>query len=82
MNDPKWQYNKTGSWDTQWVHTVEIGADQVVIDKLLGPTIFAMIRVTADLNRGGWVIERQRIDNNEWEEQMVVDAQRAEEFED
>ena len=44
------------------IKTIEIGSHNVVIlDKMFGPTIFATLRITPDIERG-WVIERQRID--------------------
>lgn len=58
---------------------VEIGTHRVVIDKLFGPTVFAKLRITPDLNRG-WVIEREAIDTGEWHEEAVIDAQRDAEF--
>lgn len=64
------------------VHKLEIGSGDVVqIDKLFGPTIFADIRITADINRG-WVIERQWIAKGEFVEWCVIPAQIDKEFDE
>ncbi len=56
-------------------HELEVGSgDVIVLDKLFGPAIFANLRITVDSNRG-WVIERQRMDTNDWVEQCVIPAQ-------
>ena len=57
--------------------TVEVGQlEPVTIHKLYGPTIFASLRITADLQRGSgcWIIERQTADNV-WQEWVTVPAQ-------
>ena len=37
---------------------VEIGTECVVIDKVFGPTIFVDLRITPDIERAEWLIER------------------------
>jgi len=59
--------------------TIEIGTQRVVIDKMFGPTIFAMLRITPDIECG-WVIERKWIKNGAWIEWCVIPAQIDEEF--
>lgn len=60
--------------------TIEIGSkDKVVIDKLFGPTVFANLRITADLERG-WVIEREWIEKGQFIEWCVIPAQIDKEF--
>lgn len=62
---------------------IEIGSgDSVVIDKVFGPTVFANLRITADAEQGGWVIERQWIDTNEWIKWCIIPAQIDQEFKD
>lgn len=61
-------------------HKIEIGSgDRVTIDKLFGPTIFANLRITADIDRGCWVIERDWISGGfiEW---CTIPNQIEEEF--
>lgn len=59
--------------------TLEIGSNQsVIIDKLFGPTVFAELRITPNVERGEWVIERQRVGADfkiEWVEWATVPAQ-------
>lgn len=63
--------------------TVEIGSmDTVVIDKLFGPTIFADLRITADSDRGCWVIERMWINKGEFIEWCTIPCQIEKEFEE
>ena len=63
-------------------HKIEIGIfDVVEIDKMFGPTIFAGLRITADMKRG-WIIERQWIKDGKWIEWCTIPAQIEEEFED
>jgi len=60
--------------------SVEIGIDeQIIIDKMYGPRIFADIRITPNLDRG-WVIERQWISTGEWIEWCTIPGQFNEEF--
>lgn len=60
--------------------TIEIGSgDQITIEKMFGPTIFADLRITSDVERG-WVVERKWIDNGEWIEWCVIPAQIEQEF--
>jgi len=60
---------------------IEIGTgDMVIIDKLYGPAVFATLRITPDVPRGVWVIERQRLDTDEWHEVVTIEAQLDEEF--
>ncbi len=62
------------------VKKVEIGSnDTVEIDKLFGPTIFADLRITADVDRG-WVIERLWIKTGRYVEWCCIPAQIEEEF--
>lgn len=64
-------------------HQVEIGSgDTVSIDKLFGPTIFSPIRITADLNRQCWVIERMWINTGTYIEWCTIPNQFEEEFQD
>ena len=60
---------------------VEIGSGQsVTIDKLFGPMIFANLRVTANTERGEWVIEREWIGSGRYIEWCSIPAQIDEEF--
>jgi len=62
---------------------VEIGSGQsVIIDKLFGPHIFANLRITADTQRGCWVIEREWIASGTYIEWCTIPDQLAEEFTD
>jgi hypothetical protein len=62
--------------------SIRLGSDTpVILDKEFGPTIFASLRITADIKRG-WVIERQWIDNGQFIEWCVIPAQIELEFED
>lgn len=62
-------------------HRLEIGSSDVVeIEKLFGPTVFADLRITADVKRGGWVIERMWIAKGEFVEWCVIPAQIDQEF--
>lgn len=61
---------------------IEIGSfDTLTIDKLFGPTIFADLRITADINRG-WIIEREWIEKGKFVEWCVIPAQIEQEFKD
>lgn len=51
----------------------------IVLDKMFGPTIFAQLRVTAVIEREGWVIERAVRDG--WMELCVIPAQTDQDFE-
>jgi hypothetical protein len=53
--------------------------DEIVLDKMFGPTVFATIRITPSLERGGWVIERAM--DRGWTEIMVLPAQVDADFE-
>ncbi len=57
---------------------VEIGLEAVVIDKLFGPTCFAKLRIRPDMERGGWVVERQT--GSRFVEWVVIPAQLAPDF--
>jgi len=60
-------------------HKIEIGSgDRVTIEKLFGPTVFADLRITADYERGCWVIERQWI--GEFIEWCTIPNQIEQEF--
>jgi hypothetical protein len=62
-------------------HKIEIGSgDRVTIEKLFGPTIFADLRITADYERGCWVIERQWIETGEFIEWCTIPNQIEQEF--
>lgn len=64
------------------IKKVEIGSQHVVIiDKMFGPTVFANLKITADLERG-WVIERMWIETGEYIEWCVIPAQIDQEFTD
>jgi hypothetical protein len=61
-------------------HKVEIGsADDVIIDKLFGPTVAAKLRITANTERG-WVIERALIKSGRWIEWCVIPMQIDDDF--
>jgi hypothetical protein len=64
-------------------HIIEIGPDDVVIiDKLYGPTVFANLRVSLDLERCEWVIQRQWVKTGEWIEWCRMPGQIGQEFTD
>lgn len=59
---------------------IQIGSGATVtLDKVFGPTVFANLRITADVARG-WVIERQWIKSSEYVEWCVIPAQIDAEF--
>lgn len=63
-------------------HKVDIGSsDIVIIDKAFGPTIFASLKIEADLEKG-WVIKREWIKTGEWIEWCAIPAQINQEFSD
>jgi hypothetical protein len=64
--------------DRREIHIM--GDDPVVIDKMFGPLIFFPIRVTADIDSGEWVVERQSGKDNEWHEEARIAGQRKEDF--
>lgn len=60
---------------------VEIGTEQPVsIIKMFGPTIFADLRITANLQRGAWIVERMGKDV--FEEVAAIPAQLDSDFEE
>ena len=63
------------------IKKIEIGGETIEIEKLFGPTIFANLRITPDIERG-WVIERKRINDGKWIEWCVIPAQINNEFDD
>lgn len=63
------------------IQKIEIGIQTIEIDKMFGPTVFASLRITPDLERG-WLIERQWIKDGKWIEWCVIPAQIDEEFDD
>jgi len=70
---------KRQDWETK-IDAIEIGSgDTILIDKCYGPTIFADLKITADITRG-WVIERMWIKSGEFVEWCVIPAQIEEEF--
>lgn len=59
---------------------VEMGViKQVVLNKMFGPTIFADLRITIDLERG-WVVERRFGNDGKWVEWCIIPAQIENEF--
>jgi hypothetical protein len=59
-----------------------LGYQATELCKEYGPTIFADLRITASLERGGWVIERMTGPEDKWKEWTVIPAQLDEDFED
>lgn len=49
---------------------VNIGSVAVLVDKLYGPLAAELVRVRLDADAAEWVVERQRVDNNTWEEKL------------
>jgi len=45
----------------------------VTLQKMFGPTIFADLRITPDLDRGGWIVERFGLED--YEEYALIPAQ-------
>lgn len=37
---------------------LDVGCEQFIVRKMFGPTGFADLRIKADLQEGGWIIER------------------------
>lgn len=64
-------------------HRIEVGAnDSIIIDKLFGPTVFADLRITANIERRCWVIERMWIKTGEYIEWCTIPNQIEQEFSD
>jgi len=62
---------------------VQVACDTpVIIEKVFGPTIFASIRISASLERDGWLIERQTGPGDEWIPWVTIPAQLDMDFED
>ena len=59
---------------------VYIGYNAVVIDKEIGPTIFAPLRITPDSVSGDWIIQREWIKTAEWIEWCRIPGQIEQEF--
>lgn len=55
-----------------------MGDAPVVIDKMFGPLVFQSVRVTAEIESGDWVVEREARDG--WEEVARFAGQTAEYF--
>ena len=60
---------------------IHVAADETItVDKMFGPLVFFPIRVTADLDSGDWVIERQSGDDGSWSEAARIPGQTAEDY--
>ena len=63
--------------------TVEIMSDETVcVDKMYGPLIFALVRITPVASTCEWVVERQRINTGDWVEVGRFPGQIEDEFRD
>lgn len=64
-------------------HLVECGSDDVILlNKLFGPMGFADLRIKADVSRGGWVIERQRMRDGAWFEWAFIPGQLEDDYDE
>lgn len=73
-----------GCWEVNPDSTEEVGLCvnigsnfNVEIDKLYGPLAAETIRVRVESASGEWVIERQRVDTDVWEEKARWDCQES-----
>lgn len=57
------------------------GNNQVVLEKMYGPTVGIPIRITVDTARNAWVIERQQPDMG-WGEVAAIPLQIDSDFDD
>lgn len=55
-----------------------MGDAPLVVDKLFGPLAFQCVRITADIESGDWIVERETTDD--WEQVARFAGQTAEFF--
>lgn len=54
---------------------LSVSYQRIEIDKLIGPTAFAGLRIQADAKTCEWIIERQNISTSEWSEFCRIPGQ-------
>lgn len=63
---------------------LEIGPSDIIeIEKIYGPLVMTDLRISIDINRGEWVIERQIVPNEgemTWEVCARIDGQNSIDF--
>lgn len=71
--------NQEVQFDSDKVGTVNVGSNSIIIDKLFGPTAFAELRITANVERNAWVIERGDMCGN-FREWCTIPGQQEEDY--